>query len=243
MIIEKDTTIYFDSLVENSEPLEQMEFRAFCTPEQDVFLAPDTVPNLFRNYFHEAGHVIGEILSFGQGQVLSPKQTKNVSVSLTDQEKSFLLTKFIQADLKTTTELSEVQLGICQKILTSFTHNNFNPEDIKIHKISSVDKLQELFIAKMLEEGNNCTTALSNEGVLIPISTSEGRDIELSAMVTQFGCLQILENCLKINFPELHITHIGVQSIEGSHQRAQNIVHYAYRENLVLPSIFDLEQS
>lgn len=208
---------------------------------REIYLPPSSMINLVANASHEAGHIIGDELSFqgrnGKDQeVITFKELKASSpfILLTDEEIEYLTCNLN----KQNAVLEENTISIIKKLLAVFTKGNFDTESIHFNNISQEELNKSIASSKV-----NTVEAIGEEDMHFrAVSSREGRNEEVPPMVCQVICMEIFQNILQ-NYCLLedYQTISSPDFPSSSHQRAYKIVEEAYSRGWVLPSSFDMK--
>lgn len=192
--------------------------------DNNIYLIPRPWISILGTYCHEVGHIKGNLHSFVDGLILTPSECKKTTVPLSQKEKSYIRNqrRLGEPDV----EMNDILGNLADKILSTFLNGNFNPQNVYLYNVSP-EKMKKIV-------GKNFSAP----------NTKRTRNVELSAYITQVGCLQILENTLKKNNLIEGQKHLFFsQSKSPGHQRAINIVARAYRKTDIdwnIPSYADL---
>lgn len=211
----------------------------------DIYLPPSTVLNAIGTYCHEAGHVLGDFLSFNAGlipgekpEVMAIDQAKKSysTIHLNHDEYRYLSRYTTSDDI---VPVSDIAISIANKLLKAFTMGSFKPEMINFHPVTQEE------LDNLVKETNVNTVAADASGKTVGINSKNGRNSEMPSFITQFCCWQILENTLRregILNPWGYIN--SGTSKSPAHQRARNIVGMAFkRKGWRPPSMKDIRDS
>lgn len=198
----------------------------------EIFLPRFKPVDFLSHYWHEAGHIIGDELSFVKGDVLTPDEVKKTKLNLSRKEAFKIILILFRINFPGQ-EMFAIDLA--NRILTVFTKGNFDNNKIILHN----NLTDEEFKSLVNENTPSETTALNEAGEITTISTKKGRDKEISAYTADAACKHILMNSLGI---EKGVGYKkGEFPYDSSHTRAINIVIQAYTHHgYVLPSMLDL---
>lgn len=198
----------------------------------EIFLVRSKPLDFLKNYWHEAGHIIGDELSFVNGDVLTPNEAKKTSLNLSRKEVFKAALILFRVNFPGQDSFS---IDLANRILKVFTKGNFDINKIILHNKLTDEELKRLIDENDAEE----TSTINATGERILKSTRDGRNIEIPAFSTDIACRHILMNSLgleqKAGFEK------GKYPYESSHARAMNLVIQAYTHHgYVLPSMLDL---
>lgn len=200
--------------------------------KSEVILVPNSnVFDLFRIYFHEAGHEIGNRISFKDGALLTPDQVLRTEVNLSLDEILTILNLFVLGKLNIPLKMEGKIKKIADKILLRYTKGKWNPRNVELTHMSS--KQMRRYILE--ETGGKISTATVNPDLSVDYhSTRAGRTAELPSISTEMDCLQILENSTGVEL--IHIPNNAVKS----HIRARKLIEYIHKRGWQVPSMVDV---
>ena len=244
MIIERDASIYLrNEVLDSQEDREQKKDIVISAMKlgNKVLLPPLRPVDLLSSYFHEIGHFISEQLSFVSNDVLTPDEAKETRLDLSFKETLYLVKTVFYGNRPMC--MNDRLLQSANKFLNVYTKGNFDVDPIIVQNVSSKEELLEIFKEKAGK--GNASIELAKNGELKAISSREGRNTELSAIITELGCLSVLENSMSYTLRWLlddFNFHIYTYPGNTNYQRAYNIVHQAYKgTGWTLPSLLDID--
>ena len=205
--------------------------------ERDIYLVESSPVNFLLRYFHEIGHILGDDLSYRDGDILTPAEVVSTQAPIDYSETFMLFSQVISAPGYD--RVNNLTIESANIILNTFTLGKFDPTSIKLHYPVTQEELEDL-----LKSAHETPGIIINEkGELEGVNTKDGRDAEISAMAVEIGCLKILENTINSLSPQ-DLLSITVQREDkgDSHSRAMKIVERTYQPNrsFILPSAKDL---
>ena len=188
---------------------------------KDIYLLTQNFSGTFPAYLHEVGHRMGARTSFFIN-TLSPQELTSAQIELDSRDLQAL-----SVNPNTDVKMENERLRLANKLLSAFFKGRFNPKQIRLYHLS-------------LFELENKWDAIDTEN---EPDKKEVRNMEIDAYYTQACCLKILENTLKTNkVPNKHPNLFVLKEVSSEvHQKAQNIVAWALRNKIVLPSTFDIK--
>ena len=238
MRIETNAEMYHKKLSEKESVSDDPEVViSGFVQEKSVTIPPLNYINRMATYFHEAGHVLGDELSFLNRKVLTPDEVKKSKVDFSVKERFSLLKRLYLKEEKT---FDTNELNLWNRILDVFTKGNFDSSEMELYCVP-----QEVFDEEVGLISFSSTFRRGSQGEVVPISSRQGRNRELSSCATTIGCLTILENSLAVSILGKKVLdfEIAYPKMAGSHQRANNVVAKAYESvGWVIPSDLDLEK-
>lgn len=210
---------------------------------KDIYFTDAVGIAVILGYCHEAGHIIGDKLSFKKREVLTPDEAREALIfrkwlSYQEVKDLFNTTRF---EGTKETPVHKVVIPIANALLKVFTKDWFDESMVNFHPVTTPFEIDEL-IKQALREGKKCPSGikLGHDGELLHTSNKAARDAEIPAMVTEYGCLYILANSIRQYHPTFASQYV-VTATSASQRRARLIVERAYEgENWVLPSAKDL---
>jgi hypothetical protein len=196
--------------------------------------------NFFSTYFHEVGHILGDVLSFLQGDVLTPQEIAVTYAQVTSIEARLLLSQAVNPNMDW--KSPNWNHRIADDILDIFSKGHFEKKHIDLHYPVPEEKIIRML--KAAPPSQRPGIKINSTGELEGDNTKDARNRELPAMYVETGCIKMLENTInrQFEYPQLAI---GLsQSTEStSHVRAFRIAQRAFQPNhtLYIPSLKDIK--
>jgi hypothetical protein len=211
---------------------------------RNIYLTDSPLIFLFSDYAHEVGHMLGNKLSFLNGDVLRPDEVKTAHFQLTTADAS-ILSAVARGGLEKRGAIRTVK-PIIDKILTIYSKGEFKPSDVKTHYKVSVNRMGNLI--RKSREAHGSTKGLLGWEItkdlnLIPLRTKEGMRGELSAYAVQVAVQTIIQNAINDLAPnQWYNAKIDNETLPGTfHDTALKIVKRAYAgTGWIIPSAKDL---
>ncbi|OGM14531.1 hypothetical protein A3A76_06040 [Candidatus Woesebacteria bacterium RIFCSPLOWO2_01_FULL_39_23] len=204
--------------------------------KETIFLPPSNFLDNLSSYFHEAGRIIGETMSFSDGSVLLPDEAKIAKLPLNFQERLRILKHIVGKQDKAMDSFEE---SVASKILHLYTKGNYPLDRIKLINLNHV-QFQKFLEHLAKDQEPNDVYEVDKQGNLFPKSTDRGFLIELPAYAVEIAGMTILSN----SFSSADFKFKVIEGkTEGSHDRALSEVLVAYKETgRILPSALDYQR-
>lgn len=200
-----------------------------------VIVPSSNVIGLFQTYFHEAGHNIGENISFAGENVLSHEKVLNTRIRLNpDELSSFLALNLLGSTLKIPLKMKGTIKRVADRILMAYTKGKWKPELIDLSHASSRQLRKQM---RSVNNGNLNTVSVNEDLSLDFKNNRRGRDEEMPSLLMEKECLTILENTLQLSFEYSPITP---EYATSSHGRAKKLLDYIHERGWKVPSMVDM---
>ena len=211
---------------------------------KEIWIRKSDAINLLDNYFHEVGHVLGDIMSFRNGDVLTPDEVK-LNIPEFPREKLIRLHQLLFAKspfLRNPKDIQEI-IQYSNRIMMVFTKGKFKPGSrfkprmIRLH----TDISQNDLLRTIRQHGGANTIHFTSDDTIEYVDGRNGRNSEISSHVTEIACLRLHENAIRVYDSTYAVINSPPQS--PAHRRAFLIVQRAYVGNgWTVPSRADLRQ-